>query len=95
MRMITQVALIAATFLLSLTGCGSDRMVSYTYVKHNMSQQLLLDDEHRLKNTAGVTQVIPKIDDKNTGRIEVTVEENNKNPGLRLLQDLGYQQVRN
>lgn len=95
MRMVTQVALIAATTLMSLTGCGSDRAVSYTYVKANMSQQLLLDDEHRLKNTSGVKQVIPKIDDKNTGRIEIMVDEENKAPGLRLLQDLGYHQVRN
>jgi len=95
MRMVAQVALIAATTLMSLTSCGSDRAVSYTYVKANMSQQLLLDDEHRLKNTSGVKQVIPKIDDKNTGRIEIIVDETNKAPGLRLLQDLGYHQVRN
>ncbi len=93
-----KVALFAAAALLplmSLTGCGSGRNVSYTYVKTNMSQQLLFDDEHRLKNTSGVEKVIPKIDDKNTARIEITVDEENKAPGLRLLQDLGYHEVRN
>jgi hypothetical protein len=95
MRMVALIAATALIPLMALTSCGSGRTVSYTYVKTNMSQQLLLDDEHRLKNTSGVKQVIPKIDDKNTGRIEIEVDEENKAPGLRLLQDLGYHQVRN
>ena len=40
-------------------------------------------------------KVIPKIDDKKTGRIEIIVDEENKAPGLRMLQDLGYYQVPN
>jgi uncharacterized protein YcfL len=95
MRTAVLITLMAAAALLTLTGCGSSRAVSYTYTKANMSQQLLLDDEHRLRSTSGVKQVIPKIDDKNTARIEIMVDETNKTPGLRLLQDLGYHQVAN
>ncbi len=90
--------IVAATMsvLFVLVGCGGTvRTVSYTYTKANMSQQALLDDESRLKNTPGVQQVIPKIDDKKTGRIEIIIDQENKMPGLRLLQDLGYQQVVN
>jgi hypothetical protein len=94
-RSLILVTIFALMTSLSLTSCGATRNVSYTYVKTNMSQQLLLDDEHRLKNTSGVHQVIPKIDDKKTARIEIIVDENNKAPSLRLLQDLGYHEVSN
>jgi hypothetical protein len=84
-----------ALTLTLLMACGEVRTVSYTYTKVNMTQQLLIDDEVRLKNTSGVMQVIPKLDDKKTARIVIIVDEEQKAPGLRLLSDLGYHQVSN
>jgi hypothetical protein len=86
---------VALATVLALVGCREVRTVSYTYTKPNYSQNQLLDDEQALKRTTGVRQVIPKIDDKNTARIEIILDEQNKAPGLRLIQDLGYQQARN
>ncbi len=60
-----------------------------------MTQQALLDDEQQLKKTDGVLQVMGKIDDKNTVRVEVTLDADDKGGGIRYLLDQGYSQVRN
>jgi hypothetical protein len=84
-------------FVLSLlmVGCGEPRKVGYTYTKPNMTQQALLDDEARLKRIDGVVQVMGRIDDRNTVRIEVILDAEHKEGGLRYLLDAGYSQVRN
>ena len=82
--------------LAGLVGCGARPLTeSYTYVKEHVSQSQLLDDERTLKRTKGVKQVISHLDDKDTARIELIVDEKHKAPGVQQIQDLGYLQVRN
>lgn len=82
--------------LVALVACGEPRhKVSYTYTKPMMTQQALLDDEQQLKKTDGVLQVMGKIDDKNTVRVEVILDADEKDGGIRYLLDQGYSQVRN
>lgn len=82
--------------LAALVACGEQRSkVTYTYTKPNMTQQALLDDEMQLKKTDGVLQVMGKIDDRNTVRIDVILDAGEKDGGIRYLLDQGYSQVRN
>ena len=82
--------------LAGLVGCGARPLtVSFTYIKEHVSQSQLLDDENTLKRTNGVKQVLPHLDDKDTARIELIVDEKHKTAGLQPIQDLGYLQVRN
>ena len=94
MRLTSLIAIPVA--LVALVACGEPRTkVSYTYTKQMMTQQALLDDEQQLKKTDGVLQVMGKIDDKNTVRVEVTLDADDKGGGIRYLLDQGYSQVRN
>jgi uncharacterized protein YcfL len=81
--------------LIALVACSSDRAVSFTYTKPNVTQQMLLDDEKQLRKTSGVRQVMTKIDDKNTARIDLILDENQKAPGMDYIIQMGYSQVRN
>lgn len=81
--------------LFALVACSSGRTVSFTYTKPNVTQQMLLDDEKQLRNTSGVEQVLTKIDDKNTARIDLILDENHKAPGMSYIIQMGYSQVRN
>jgi hypothetical protein len=81
--------------LMALVACSSGRTVSFTYTKPNVTQQMLLDDEKQLRKTSGVEQVMTKIDDKNTARIDLILDENHKGPGLDYIIQMGYSQVRN
>ena len=80
--------------LIAVVAC-SGRTVSFTYTKPNVTQQMLLDDEKQLRNTSGVEQVMTKIDDKNTARIDLILDENQKAPGMSYIIQMGYSQVRN
>ena len=81
--------------LIALVACSSRRTVSFTYTKPNVTQEMLLDDEKQLRNTSGVQQVMTKIDDKNTARIDLILDENHKAPGMSYIIQMGYSQVRN
>jgi hypothetical protein len=82
--------------LAALVGCGSRALTeSFTYVKEHVSQSQLLDDERTLRHAKGVKQVITHLDDKDTARIELIVDQKHKEDGLHQIQDLGYIQVRN
>lgn len=93
MRLTSLIAIPVA--LVALVACGEPRKVGYTYTKPMMTQQALLDDEEQLKKTDGVLQVMGKIDDKNTVRVEVILDADDKGDGIRYLLDQGYSQVRN
>ena len=81
--------------LMALVACSSGRTVSFTYTKPNVTQQMLLDDEKQLRKTSGVQQVMTKIDDKNTARIDLILDESQKAPGMDYIIQMGYSQVRN
>jgi hypothetical protein len=87
--------LIAVPVVLAALVACTDNRVTYTYTKPNMTQQALLDDEVQLKKIGGVRQVMTKIDDKNTVRVDVILDAEKKAPGIRYLLDQGYSQVRN
>lgn len=89
-------AILALTAALSLvlTACGAPR-VSYTYTKQNMTQQAMLVDEKSLEELHGVRKVFSKIDDRNTVRMEVIVDEKRETRAIQYLLDNGYSQVRN
>ena len=93
MRLTSLIAIPAA--LIALVACGEPRKVNYTYTKPNMTQQALLDDEQQLKKTDGVLQVMGRIDDKNTVRVVVILDADDKAEGIRYLLDQGYSEVRN
>jgi len=79
---------------LTLVACGAPR-VGYTYTKQNMTQQAMLDDEKALEALHGVRKVMSKIDDRNTVRMEVIVDEKRETRPIQYLLDNGYSQVRN
>jgi len=89
-------AILALTVTLSLvlTACGAPR-VSYTYTKQNMTQQAMLVDEKGLEDIHGVRKVFSKIDDRNTVKIELVVDEKRETKAIQYLLDHGYSQVRN
>jgi hypothetical protein len=93
MRLTSLIAISVA--LVALVACGEVRKVNYTYTKPNMTQQALLDDEQQLKKTDGVLQVMGKIDDKNTVRMVIILDADDKANGIRYLLDQGYSEVRN
>lgn len=93
MRLTSLIAIPVA--LVALVACGEPRKITHTYTKPNMSQQALLDDEQQLKKTDGVLQVMSKIDDKNTVRLDVILDADDKAGGIRYLLDQGYSEVRN
>ncbi len=78
-----------------LFACGYRERVSYTYTKQNMTQQAMLDDEKSVEKLDGVQKVMSKIDDRNTVRLEVIVDEKKETAALQYLLDQGYSQVRN
>ena len=81
-------ALALATLIIAI-GCAS-RQLSYTYIKHGVSQQALLEHQRILEHTAGVEKVIPYLDAEGTARIQVYVKESTKEPGQVRALDLGY-----
>lgn len=93
MRLTSLIAIPVA--LVALVACGEPRKVTNTFTKPMMTQQALLDDEQQLKKTDGVLQVMGKIDDKNTVRIDVILDADDKADGIRYLLDQGYSEVRN
>ncbi|HEX3132186.1 MAG TPA: hypothetical protein VHX44_01235 [Planctomycetota bacterium] len=89
-------AILALTLALSLvlTACGATR-VTYTYTKQNMTQQAMLVDEKSLEGIHGVRKVFSKIDDRNTVRMDVIVDEKRETKAIQYLLDNGYSLVRN
>lgn len=85
---------VLVVFALTLTACGAPR-VGYTYTKQNMNQQAMLEDEKALEQLHGVRKVMSKIDDRNTVRMEVIVDEKRETRAIQYLIDNGYSQVRN
>jgi maltose-binding protein MalE len=94
MRTVSSFAVVLSLALL-LSACGYRERVSYTYTKQNMTQQAMLDDEKSIEKLDGVRKVMTKIDDRNTVRIEVIVDEKHERAALQYLLDQGYSQVRN
>ena len=95
MRALPPIAAILS-LLLVLVACGMPKRVSYTYTKQNMTQQAMLDDEKYLEHEVkGVRKVMSKIDDRNTVRMEVIVDEKREAGAIQYLLDHGYSQVRN
>lgn len=91
-----QSVVVALSLLLVLAACGVPKRVSYTYTKQNMTQQAMLDDEKHLEHEVkGVRKVMSKIDDRNTVRMEIIVDEKREAEAIRYLLDNGYSQVRN
>lgn len=84
------------SLLLVLVACGMPKRASYTYTKQNMTQQAMLDDEKFLEQEVeGVRKVMTKIDDRNTVRLELIVDEKHEAGAIQYLLDHGYSQVRN
>jgi len=88
------ILVLTAALSLVLTACGAPR-VGYTYTKQNMTQQSMLIDEKALEELHGVRKVMSKIDDRNTVRMEVIVDEKRETRAIQYLLDNGYSQVRN
>lgn len=80
---------------LVLVACSEPRRLGYTFTKPNMTDQALLDDKVQLKGTEGVLDVTGKIDDMNRAFIEVVLDGDNEERGMRYLLDHGYTKVRN
>lgn len=94
MRTVTSFVVVLSLALL-LSACGYRERVSYTYTKPNMTQQAMLDDEKSIEKLDGVRKVMTKIDDRNTVRVEVIVDEKAERAAIQYLLDHGYSQVRN
>lgn len=94
MRLTSLIAILVA--LAALVACGVPKRVSYTYTKQNMTQQAMLADEKHLEHeVGGVRKVMSKIDDRNTVRMEIIVDEKRDHEAIQYLLDQGYSQVRN
>jgi hypothetical protein len=85
----------AATLSLLLAGCGQTRQIVKTYIKKDMSESKMLQDETELKRTGGVKQVIAHIDSGNTVTLDLYLDEDDDAKGRQKAIDLGYIQVRN
>ena len=94
MRTVTSFAVVLSLALL-LSACGYRERVSYPYTKQNMTQQAMLDDEKTIEKLDGVRKVMTKIDDRNSVRIEIIVDEKHERAAIQYLLDHGYSQVRN